>query len=117
MAGVEAGAEFVEEFGFAERPLGMAARAPHLLALDLAPVDELDRHLVPHRGARHRGVVILVDHDPDLGHQLLHLRLPDKGVGVFAEAGAPRDDRHRHREFHAEFRFEPGLRQVVAQNK
>jgi hypothetical protein len=34
MAGIEAGAELVEQLSVAQRPLGMAAAAPDLLALD-----------------------------------------------------------------------------------
>ena len=47
----------------------------------------------------------------------LDLRPADKFIGVFGEAGAPRDHRRRHREFHAELGFEPGLRGVVAQDQ
>src|SRR5947209_2366473 len=46
MAGVEAGAEFLEQIGLGERPLGMAAGAADRFALHLAAAGEVDRDLV-----------------------------------------------------------------------
>src|SRR5579862_8784936 len=60
MPGVEAGAEFVEQLHLAQRPLGMAARAPDLFAFDPLAIGEIDRDLVPHRSAAHDGIVILI---------------------------------------------------------
>ena len=46
MTAVEAGTEFVEQFGLRERSLGVAAGAAHLVALDALAVYEFNRHLV-----------------------------------------------------------------------
>src|SRR5207253_777999 len=59
-AGVETGAELLEELAFTQRPVGMALRPRHLLAFDDTPADQLDAHLVEHRGAGDLWVVIPV---------------------------------------------------------
>src|SRR5437764_11461030 len=114
---IETGTELIEQFGLAERQVGVTAGAAHLLALDPFAIRQLDRDLVIGRGADLHGVVILVRDDGHAAHQLLDLGPAYEFIGVFAEAGAPGDDRSRHRDFHAEHAFAPGLRLVVAQDQ
>src|SRR5436305_969429 len=57
---IETGTEFVEQFGLAERQVGVTAGAPHLLALDPFAIRQFDRDLVIGRGADLHGVVILI---------------------------------------------------------
>src|SRR3954452_11888752 len=71
-AGIEAGTELVEQFGIAQRQLGMAAGAAHLLALDPLAVAQLDDDLVVNRGAADLDIVILVRHDRDAADQFLY---------------------------------------------
>ena len=78
VAGVEAGAEFLEQLSLAERKFSGAAGPPHLVARDRLARCQQDPNLVENRRARNLRVVVFVGLDLDPAHQRLHVGPADE---------------------------------------